>query len=406
MIKICPFHRYDILNITQWLNEQDFYGWKLQSWGIFFVKFEESDGESWQYQIDLDDRGDGPDEERREKLEAGGWEYVETIFSTTLHVYRSKDKKQIFTRSGEFCEKYCRKERNAAIVSVIVLLVLAAIYLAEPVSKWPFLLVELTRTSKMRIGLYAVLLFLFIGRMVDEFRRGREIRRILKKTCSISVIYGEEEAARRRIRIPFSLIQWILLIGMLLFVIISGNEEGEVRNLSEVDGTVRYVSLEALCGDDFSFSETYFSDSPEINRACCVEWIDGIFAEQFYEVNQYGSWNGKDTERLTGDYWRGVSEKLSDRLFSQIVERYTVYSEYWGYLGSGSLKPTEDYEGEPWKISEIESEAFTKLLIAERTVYGEEERLIFVRKGNDMAYLKYQGAASVELLIEKLTEVI
>lgn len=94
MKKLCPYHRYDVMHITQWLNELSSYGWELSSWGTLFCKFQEYDGSRYQYQLDMDNRGDGANKERRKELEALGWEYADTISGTRLHIYRSLDWKR------------------------------------------------------------------------------------------------------------------------------------------------------------------------------------------------------------------------------------------------------------------------------------------------------------------------
>ena len=77
--------------------------------GIFFVKFKESEGKRYWYQIDIDDWEDGPNEERRKELESQGWEYKDTIPGSSYHIYRCTEEKKPFHRDSEFCRAVRRQ---------------------------------------------------------------------------------------------------------------------------------------------------------------------------------------------------------------------------------------------------------------------------------------------------------
>ena len=105
MRKVYFYHPYDIPRLTNWLNEWSTHGWEMEVWGVSFVKFRKlTDGEHYNYQVDMDDTSGDPGVFRREELAKLGWEYVGTIGVSREHVYRHKD-------------KYARLPRNEAYVS-------------------------------------------------------------------------------------------------------------------------------------------------------------------------------------------------------------------------------------------------------------------------------------------------
>lgn len=360
MKKICPYHKHEILKITQWLNEMSSYGWKLDSWGVFFCEFQEYDGERFQYQLDMDNWEDGPNEERRVQLKELGWEYVETIGGTRIHIYRSFDRKASIPEHAEFIEFNRKKFRFSLLAGILGILLTLAAFLAVPISNMQFWLVELTENEKGSIPLLLVIVVALVMKFFSDDWHNHQLYKYLgKKASSITILETEVEPALDKIQLPYGMLHWSLLAGALIFGL--------------------WV--------EYGNSKTY---------------IEPLFAERYYEHVEYFSKPLDEDFNLDGKYWMNVSENVQDELFEQIMERYSGYSNYYGY----SLFKKEKYDTHAlWKITEQKDERFDKLIVAEGRGEFLGDGLIFVQMEDDIVYLRYWEETEIETILEKVAEI-
>lgn len=366
MKKICPFHRYDILQITQWLNEYSAYGWELKSWGTFFCRFQEYNGARYQYQLDMDNWENGANEERRAELEALGWEYVDTISGTRIHIYRSPDCKVSIPENKEFIEYNLKKFRFSPVLQLVLGVVLLVFFWSGTSfsSGIQFILLNLTQTDKITLLLYGIYAAAIIVAALDAFRHCLQLYRYLrKKARSVSVIMleAEQEYDSNEVYFISRIAEYVLVYGALILAL----------------GTLLFWG--------------------ENQR----EYVKGAFAERYYsEITSVYESLGKYP--VYGSYWMNVSEAVEDELFDQIVERYAGYSSYYG---NGFLFKRRYDTHDQWNIDRPEDERFEKLVIAEGIGKYYEEKLLFAQIGNDIVYLRCFRGADIPALIEELATI-
>ena len=84
-----------------------------------------------------------------------------------------------------------------------------------------------------------------------------------------------------------------------------------------------------------------------------------------------------------------------------IVECYIKYP--YGY--NIGLRNYKYDEGHKWTKTEISDERFTELIVATGSGYAfEGEQRIFARIGNEVVYLRHNGEADAETMIEAIAE--
>ena len=359
MKKICPFHKSDILKITHWLNEQSSYGWALDSWGMFFCEFKESDGERYQYQLDMDNWEDGPNEERRVQLESLGWKYVETIGGTRIHIYRSLDWKASIPRNEEFIQYNRKKLRFVPIIGLLGILLSLALFLWVPFSKMQFMLVELAECDKSAIPLLVVIIVIAVLQFFNNEWPYYQLYKYLGKVSSITILETEREIGGDGLYLPLGWIQWGLMIGALFFVIWM----------------------------------TY--GNPKV-------YTEPLLAERHYEYIEQFSEALDGEYNLNGKYWMNISENVEQELFVQIVERYAGYSNYYGY---NSFRKEEYDTHDLWKLTEQEDERFDKLVVAKGRDEFLGDGLIFAQMEDDIIYLRYWGERDISQILDKITEI-
>lgn len=402
MLKICPYHHYNLLKIKQWLDEQSAYGWELENWGIFFVKFKESTGgEHFTYQIDMDDTTEEPGMFRREELSKSGWEYVGTIGNTREHIYRNADKKARMPRNESYIAFNQKKLSSELFWSMLLALFMIGLVLFLYVLKNEFRLLTFMQQSVERLLFYAVWMFLMLYQLFGELYQNVKLYRYLER--------GTEETEKEYDRVergygfyfPARILAWMLLV----FSIVAAfrvDDRQDFENLSEAVSTLKYVDLADLEGEGFEFSDISWEDYPDVNFGNRIEYIDAPFVNTYYEINQYGKINSNgESIQLEGLYWDVKSEKTAEKLFAQVVECYTKYS--YGY--SGGLRNNKYNTQENWIKTEISDERFTELIAAEGVGYRfEGDKQVFVRIKNRIICLRYYGETDVNEIVEAIAK--
>lgn len=169
MLKICPYYHYNLSKIKQWLDEQSAYGWELENWGVFFVKFKEASGaEHYVYQLDMDDSQDEPSMFRREELSKCGWEYVVSIGNTREHIYRHKDKNAKQPKNESYIAFNLKKLNKELFWSGIIVLFVLCLFLGVCVIRNEFLLLQMMQQRMERIAFCIVWVFLLISQTIGE----------------------------------------------------------------------------------------------------------------------------------------------------------------------------------------------------------------------------------------------
>lgn len=400
MLKICPFHHYNLLKIIEWLEEQSAYGWELENWGVFFVKFKESTGgEHFRYQIDMDDTADEPNGFRRDELAKNGWEYVTTIGNSREHIYRCRDRKASLPCNEAYIE-YNRKKLNKDLFwSCISILLLVLFLLFIYGFRNEFVLLEFMQQDSIKLLFYTVWIALTLFQIFGEIYQNVKLYRYLDKVGKHSALEVEDEKVEKGygFHFPVRLLAWILLVCSLVSLLWIDDME-DVANLSEADASVKYVDLASFQTEGFEISEITWEDHPDVNFGNRIEYIWAPLSKTYYEINQYGRIAGEDSdEQMEGMYWDVTNEKIADRLFSQVIERYTKYSRYY----RGGFNTEKYYIEENWTVTEQNDERFTQLVIAEGGGQRYEGNVqIFVRIGNQIICLRYWGDTSAEVLVE------
>lgn len=358
MKKICLYDRRDILNITRWLNEYADYGWALQSWGRFFVKFEESKGDRFRYQLDMDNWEDGANAERRAELEALGWNYVETIPYTRIHIYRSLNRKASIPPNEEFIRYNRKKLRFFPFWNLAGALLALTALLLIPLSNQQFFLLELTQMDKGTRLLYAACILLitiqFFDNILHDYRLDQYLGSLQKdidleeaqiSACSFALPY---------IRLICRLLSTGFMIGVICLTFVP--EKGYIEG---------------------AFVQRYY---PEV----------GGVSEELW--NTYGA---------HGNYWMNVSENVDEKLFSQIVERYSAYSNYYGH---GFFRKSKYDTRDWWTVEERTDERFDRLVVAQGIGGHKGEWLIFAQQGNDIIYLKCRRTDDISGILDHLNK--
>lgn len=360
MKKMCPYHKLDILQITQWLNELSSCGWALKKWGIFFCQFEEYEDEQLYYQLDADNWEDGPNKLRQAQLEELGWEYADTIGGTRIHIYKTLDEKATIPLDeglNEFNRKKYRFSLAAGLLKVMLTLAVPLIHL---ITRWQFWLMEFMKKDKDVVGFLIIFLVaVLVGVFYDDGNGYRFYKYLERKTVYDRNSEKEQEIASSRIRMPFGVLQWILLVTLL--------------------GVAMWME--------------YGNTKP---------YVEPFYAERYYENTENFSKTLEEEYNLHGEYWMNVSEDVQEKLFGQIVERYVGSANYYGY----TLFKKEKYDThELWVVEEISDERFDKLVVAEGLGKFLGDGLIFIQMEDDLVYLRYWGERDISTILEKVTEI-
>lgn len=403
MLKICPYHQYNLSKIVEWLEEQSAYGLELENWGVFFVKFKESTGgEHFRYQIDMDDAAEEPNAFRRSELVEAGWEYVTTIGNSREHIYRCRDTKAFLPRN-EFYIEYNRKKLNRDLFwSCVWALILVLLLLFIHGFRNEFVLLEFMQQDSRKLLFYTVWFVLTLYQILGEIYQNIKLYRYLDKVGKNTTLEEEERVEKGYgFHFPVRLLAWILLVCSLVSLLWIDDME-DVANLYEADASVKYVDLASFQTEGFEISEITWEEHSDINFGNRIEYIAAPFAKTYYEVNQYGGTTGNDSdEQMEGMYWDVTNEKIADRLFSQVIERYTKYSRYY----VGGFHKEQYYIAENWTVTEQNDERFTELVIAEGGGQRYEGNVqIFARIGNQIICLRYWGDTSAEVLVEEIAK--
>lgn len=359
MKKICPYHKLDILHITQWLNEWSSYGWTLKSWGAFSCEFEEYEGERFYYQLDVDNWEDGPNEARRVQLKELGWEYVESIGGTRVHIYKTFECKATIPLHEGFNEYNRKKYRFSLLAGILKILLVLAAMLIPLITQRQFWLMEFMENDK-RVVLFLMvfLVAVVMGFFHDDGNCYKFYKYLEKKTFYNTNLETDLEIESSKVRIPFGMLQWSLLIFLL--------------------GMAAWLE--------------YGNTKP---------YVEPFYAERYYENTEDFSKKMKDKYNLYGEYWMNVSEDVQEKLFDQIVERYAGYSNYYG----NTIFRKEKYDTHDlWAVEELSDERFDRLVIADGRGKFMGDGLIFIQMEDDLVYLRYWGERDIESILEKVAE--
>ena len=319
----------------------------------------------------MDNWEDGANEERREELEALGWEYVDTISGTRFHIYRTLDWNASIPENKEFTRYNLKKFRFSPMWELIAgFIVLVLWSLQTPFfSGIQFFILNLTQTDKISLLLYGIYAVAFIVEVLEDFRHKLQLYRYLRKkargSVSITIVKTEQEYEDQGFHVPLRMIRYVLLFLPLILL------------LTTLWGRNQKEYTEGI------FAERYY------------EGIDSVY-EPFENYNAYGS------------YWMNVSEGMEDELFDQIVECYAGYSTYYG---NGFFLKSKYDTHDQWNIEWQEDGRFEKLVIAEKLVTAEKiqkyygEKIIFAQIGNDILYLRCYREPDISGLLEELTQI-
>ena len=104
---------------------------------------------------------------------------------------------------------------------------------------------------------------------------------------------------------------------------------------------------------------------------------------------------------MEGLYWNVKREKTAEKMFGELVKCCIKYP--YGYnMGLRNYKYNEAHK---WTKREILDERFTELIVATGSGYAfEGEQRIFARIGNEVVYLRHNGEADTETIIEAIAE--
>lgn len=131
------------------------------------------------------------------------------------------------------------------------------------------------------------------------------------------------------------------------------------------------------------------------------EYIEGAFVQRYYQDVGSVSEEFWDTYGAYGHYWMNVSENVGRKLFSQIVERYSAHSNYYGHgLFSKSKYDTKDW----WSVEKRMDERFDRLTVAQGIGAHKGEWLIFAQQRNDIVYLKCRKADDISEILDYLSK--
>lgn len=359
MKKICPYHKLDILHITQWLNEWSSYGWSLKSWGLFFCEFQKYEGERFYYQLDADNWEDGPNEERKNQLKKLGWEYVETIGGTRVHIYRSYERKATIPLHEGFNEYNRKKYRFSLMAGILKILFILAGALVPLITQKQFWLINFMEKEKSVLWLLGIFVVaLVMGFFHEDWNNHRFYKYLAKKAGSVTNSESDLNLELTKVRLPFGVLRMSLLLGALGFA----------------------IWLE------------YGNSKP---------YVKPFFAERHYAQVEYFSKALDEEFNVDGKYWMNVSENVREKLFEQMLERYVGYSNYFGYT---SFKKEKYDTHDLWEVEELSDERFDRLVIADGRGKIMGDGLIFIQMEDDLVYLRYWGERDIESILEKVAE--
>lgn len=400
MLKICPYHHYNLSKIKQWLDEQSVCGWELENWGIFFVKFKEAQGaEPYIYQLDMDDSQDEPSMFRREELSKCGWEYVVSIGNTREHIYRHKDKNAKQPKNESYIAFNLKKLNKELFWSGIFVLFLLCLFLGVYIIRNEFLLLQMMQQRMERLALYIFWIFLIIIQTIGEICQNVKLHKYLETYDEELRPEKERVEASYGFYFPAKLLTWLAL-GISVITILGLDNRQEVQTLSQADFSLKYVDLAELEGGDFKIADIFWDEYPDVNFGNRIEYIHAPFCNSYYEINQYMEYSGQGTgTQMEGLYWDVKNEKTARKLFEQVVEYYIKYSQgYYNVFRKGQYNTEEN-----WVKLEVSDERFTEIAAVEGTGYRfEGNKQVFVRIGNQIVCLRYFGESDVETLIEAI----
>ena len=200
---------------------------------------------------------------------------------------------------------------------------------------------------------------------------------------------------------PAKFMSWIIVL-FYTFTIFGVHNRQNVENLGSADPSLKYVDLAEIEGVDFSITDISWDDYPDVNFGNRIEYRNVPLAHTYYEINQYGE-NEKTGEyiQMEGLYWNVKREKTVEKMFGELVECCIKYP--YGY--NMGLRNYKYNEANKWTKREILDERFTELIVATGSGYAfEGEQRIFARIGNEVVYLRHNGEADTETMIEAIAE--
>lgn len=400
MRKICPYHHYDLLRISQWLNEQSASGWEMEVWGVFWVKFREiAEGEHFAYQVDMDDNTGEPGMFRREELSKFGWEYVGTIGTTRAHIYRHRNKNARLPRNEAYIAFNQKKLNGELVWSGILGLFVVGLLVYFFVLRNEFLLLQFMRQRIGLLAFYVVWILILLCQIVADIYQNIKLYRYLDDYNAEVQIEDKQAKGKRGFYFPSKFLTWVAVVfyGMILFGV---QDRQIVENLEDAKACLKYVDLAEIEGENFTITEISWEDYPDVNFGNRIEYRKVPLAHTYYEINQYGKNSKKEEQvQMEGLYWNVKREKTAEKLFEQLVECYIKYP--YGYsIGFRNYKYSEDSD---WIKTEISDERFTELVVASGIGYRfEGDQQVFARIGNQIICLRYFGEIDIEMLVEAI----
>ena len=402
MRKVYFYHPYDIPRLTNWLNEWSAHGWEMEVWGVFFVKFRKlTDGEHYNYQVDMDDTSGDPGVFRREELAKLGWEYVGTIGVSREHVYRHKDKYARLPRNEAYVSFNQKKLNSELFWSGILGFLVLALLLYFFILRNEFFLLTFMQQKIETLIFYTVWFSLMLYQVLADTFQNVKLYRYLEDYGKQGWIQAEQMNKGRDFCFPAKLMSWIIVL-FYTFTIFGVHNRQNVENLGSADPSLKYVDLAEIEGVDFSITDISWDDYPDVNFGNRIVYRNVPLAHTYYEINQYGE-NEKTGEyiQMEGLYWDIKREKTAEKMFGELVECYIKYP--YGY--NMGLRNYKYHEANKWTKREILDERFTELIVATGSGYAfEGEQRIFARIGNEVVYLRHNGEADTETMIEAIAE--
>lgn len=390
-----PYPAYRMNEIRNWLNEQAEKGRKLVKWGSAFVYLEEDpDGNRYQYCLDADRGKREAEEERKKENAERGWEYVCSTELEYIHIYRAlKECGGLPEEPGRFSHAAKRHGGYGILLAALLIFYLIAAY-ALFWSDGCWLLTVMQTGVKRFLFPFPFLLFLLAAQtafMINEFRLASRLRN------------GRlpDDTRNRKRKIPDGLVN---LVGSFLILLLGlwnlfGTKD-RYQTISEVYPPLPIVDLSVLEGDDFQIDRFELPDEPGLNYNNRIKIEPVLFAGSHYETIQMGTKKGTPGPviSLSGEYWEVEAGRLSDKLFSQLVSRYTEFQ--WN---SSRTRYKKQKEAE-WSIDVKDAPGFRSLKMA-KGIEGsgrEDITLVFAQTENYVIYLNYSGDAGDDRIIEML----
>ena len=402
MIKSCPYHFYDIQRVSRWLNKQALQGWKLENWGVFFIKFRKSTSqETGIYQIDMDDKSGDPDVFRKEELSKYGWEYVTCIGTTRMHIYYNKDRDTRLPRNEAKISFNLKKLNSELFWSRIIMLSIVVFFVAWLVLRNEFLYLQLLQQSIEVLIFYGIWILLLLCNDIGLTHLNKNLYNYLD-TYDHTVLKNTNTFENKRdIYFPAKLFMWIMFVMYVISLFYMKNIPA-IENLKDADASLKYIDLADIENGDFILSDISWEEYPDVNFGNRIEYKNVPLTYDYYEIDQYGeSKTSGQHIQMHGVYWNLKKETTAKKLFDQLVECSLKYP----YEYSLRMRNLKYDKSSSWIKTEISDDRFTKLVVADGIDKPfEGDKQIFAWIENKIIFLKYFGNVETEILIEKIAE--